>query len=190
MKTFHWLLGSLIRVIFFASLAAAQQPGNAPAPAESGASPEMNKLAKALAGDWRTEENMEPSEFFPKGGSRHGASHVKLGAGGTTLVAEIHSDGSAGKLDGFVAIWWDTSASIYRLFTCFNDPDSPCEVRGTAHWEGDTFVNDYEETIDGKKLKFRDSFLQITPTSHTLVAAVDTGDGTMKTLITTRSTRR
>jgi hypothetical protein len=190
MKTFPWLLGSLIPVIFSSFLAAARQQANPPALAESGASPEMNKLAKALAGDWKTEENMERSEFFPNGGSRHGASHVKLGAGGTTLIAEIHSDGSAGKLDGFVAIWWDTSASIYRFFTCFNDPDSPCEVRGTAHWEGDTFVNDYEETVDGKKLKFRDSFLQITPTSHTLVAAMDTGDGTMKTLITTRSTRR
>ncbi len=32
--------------------------------------------------------------------------------------------------------------------------------------------------------------MHITPTSHTLTAAIDTGDGNMKTLITTTSTRR
>ncbi len=39
-------------------------------------SPEMSKLAKALAGDWDTTETMVRSEFFPDGGSRHGHSHV------------------------------------------------------------------------------------------------------------------
>jgi hypothetical protein len=62
--------------------------------------------------------------------------------------------------------------------------------RGTAHWEGDIFVNDYEELVDGKMTKWRDSFIHITPTSHTLVAAMDTGNGAMKTFITTTSTRR
>jgi hypothetical protein len=166
----------------------AQRPA-ASAP-ESAASPEMSKLAKALAGDWNTVEIMEPSDFFPKGGSRHGASHSRLAAGGTTLISEVRSDGSAGKLDGFVVMWWDKDANLYRFFTCFNDPGSPCKVRGTAHWEGNDFVNDYEEVVDGKSVKCRDSFINITPTSRTLVAAIAAGDGTMKTLITTKSTRR
>lgn len=46
------------------------------------ASPEMARLAKALAGDWNTTETMERGEFFPKGGSRTGHSHVALAAGG------------------------------------------------------------------------------------------------------------
>jgi hypothetical protein len=62
-------------------------------------------------------------------------------------------------------------------------------MRGTAHWEGDSFVNDYEQTVKGKKSAWRDTFT-FTPTSHTLVAAMDVGNGTMLTLITTKATRR
>src|SRR6267154_3481015 len=172
------------------SLTGAQESGKSSHLAETAASPEMDRLAKALAGDWNTSESMVKSEFFPNGGSRHGRSHIGLVAGGTSLFAEFHSNGSAGKLDGLYVIWWDKPANIYRLFVCFNDLQTPCKLRGTAHWEGDTFVNDYEETVDGKLTKCRDSFIHITSTSHSLVAAVDAGDGTMKTLMTTTSTRR
>lgn len=159
-------------------------------PAASAASPEMQKLAKALAGDWDTAEKIEPSRFFPNGGSRKGIAHVRLVAGGAALMDEVDSDGSAGPLHGLVVIWWDKPANTYRFFTCFNDPVSPCEQRGTAHWEGNVFVNDYEEQVEGKMTKWRDSFINITPHSHSLVAALDAGDGTWKTLITTTSTRR
>lgn len=154
------------------------------------ASPEMAKLAKALEGDWDTTETMVRGEFFPNGGSRHGRTHVALTAGGTTLMDEVHSDGTAGMLDGIVIIWWEKTVGVYRFFVCFNDVKSACKVRGTAHWEGDTFVNDYEEVMNGKAVKFRDSFVDITPTSHKLIAAMDAGNGVMKTLITTASTRR
>ena len=179
----------VIAILVAASLSLPAQ--NPPRSTEqSAASPEMDRLAKALTGDWNTVERMEKSEFFPNGGGRHGKTHVYLAAGGTTLVDEVHSDGSAGRLDGFVVIWWDDSAKLYRFFTCFKDPKNACELRGTAHWEGDTFVNDYEITIAGKPTKSRDSFIHITPNSHDLVAAIDTGNGSWRTLITTTSTRR
>jgi hypothetical protein len=177
-------------LLAFAAIPMAAHAQKNPPGESAGAGPEMTRLAKALAGDWNTTETMVRSDFFPNGGSRHGRSRVRLTAGGTTLIAEVLSDGSAGKLDGMVVIWWDKDAALYRFFTCFNDAESPCEVRGTAHWEGDIFVNDYEEVVNGKKVKFRDSFMNFTATSHNLVAAMDTGDGTMKTLITTTSTRR
>src|SRR5438045_1156345 len=65
----------------------------------------------------------------------------------------------------------------------------PCALRGTAHWEGTRFVNDYAGTFNGKQTRWRDTFT-FTPTSHTLVAAADTGDAKMKTLITTIATRK
>jgi hypothetical protein len=176
--------------VLIPSFAGAQQGGKSTEPAERAASHEMARLAKALGGDWNTAESMEKSEFFPNGGSRQGRAHIQLVAGGTSLFAEFHSNGSAGRLDGLYVIWWDKAASIYRFFVCFNDSKSPCNLRGTAHWEGDIFVNDYEEMVDGKMTKCRDSFIHITATSHTLVAAIDAGDGTMKTLITTTNTRR
>jgi hypothetical protein len=183
------LLWILFLIIPFSPYAAAQQLQRRTPPNHSGPVPEMERLAKALVGDWNATETMEPGEIFPKGGSRHGMVHVSLAAGGTTLIYEVHSDGSAGKLDGMLVIWWEKDAGVYRVFVCFNNPDHPCEMRGTAHWERDSFVNDYEETVKGKKTLWRDSFT-FTPTSHILVAAIRVGNGTMQTLITTKATRR
>lgn len=151
--------------------------------------PEMAKLAKALVGDWDTAETMERSEYFPNGGARHGTSHWRLAVGGTTLIGEGHSDGSAGPLDHLIVIAWDKNSKAYSYFVCFKDTGSACFIRGTAHWEGDTFVNDYEEMEHGKKTPWRDSF-EITPTSYTLIAARKEDNGAMKTLITTHCTRR
>lgn len=182
----------LVSIVLICSLSAtaqqSQKPGNA---SDSPATPQVERIWKAFGGDWDSTETMERSEFFPKGGSRSGVSHWRLGIGGTTLVDDGHSDGSAGPLDHLLIFWFDEHAKTYRLFVCFKDNQgSECKVRGTAHWEGNTFVNDYEETVKGKPVTMRDSFVDITPNSHTLVFAMDTGTGTMKTMITTRSVRR
>lgn len=154
------------------------------------ATPEMSRLAQAFAGEWNTTETMERSRYFPNGGQRNGISHWRLAVGGTTIVGEGHSDGSAGSLDHLILIWWDKQAKVYDYFVCFKDEGSLCEIRGTAHWEGNTFVNDYAEIEGGKKIEWRDSFVDITPKSYTLIAARKEGDGSLKTLITTRSVRR
>jgi hypothetical protein len=154
----------------------------------SAASPETDRLANALVGDWDTVEMMERGTFFSEGGSRKGHVHVRLASGGYTLIYEAHSDGSAGKLDGFLTIWWDKNTKLYHFLACFNNPNGPCRMRGTAHWEGDSFVNEYDSVVNGNKTQWRDTFT-FTPTSHTLVAAVDSGRGAMKPVITTTATR-
>lgn len=181
-----WFLISAILACAHAGAQAAQQ---AATPSQGAAGPEMARLAKALAGDWKTTETMERSRFLPNGGSRHGIVHARLTAGGTTLIYEVSSNGSAGKLDGFLAIWWDKDSQLYEFFACFNNPNRPCHARGTAHWEGDVFVNDYDEIVDGKKTAWRDSFT-FTPSSHTLVAAMNTDHDAWRTFITTTATRR
>ena len=180
---------ALIVAVLLSAHASAQQPQSNNAPVQDSPTPEMARLAKVLEGDWKTTETMERSQLFPSGGSRDGVVHARLAAGGTTLIYEVHSDGSAGALDGMLVIWWDKGAGLYRLFICFNNPRNPCKMRGTAHWDGDTFINDYEETVNGKATQWRDSFT-FGAESHVLVAAMDVGHGTMKTLITTRATRR
>jgi hypothetical protein len=181
--------GALVLAVLVALGRQAPQDSFAGKQSAVAASPEMKRLAKVLTGDWDTVENMARSQFFPDGGSRRGTVHAQLASGGYTLVYEVHSNGSAGKLEGFHTIWWDKNTKLYYFFACFNNPNSPCRMRGTAHWEGASLVNDYEFTVNGKKTPCRDTFT-FTPTSHTLVAAMDTGDGTMKTLITTTATRR
>jgi hypothetical protein len=158
--------------------------------AESDSSPEIERLVKTFGGEWRVAETFERSEAFPNGGTRKGTARVSLGTGGTTLIEDYHSDGSAGRLDFIAVIWWDKDAEVYRFFTCSNNVNRACELRGTAHWEGETFVNDYEEMVAGTKTKFQDSFSQITPTSFTLIAAIAAVRGGMKPLITTVYSRR
>jgi hypothetical protein len=187
-KVVALLIGALVLLTPFLLRGVAEQTQSLASPTPTSPVPEMEWLAKALVGDWNTTETMEHGEFFPNGGSRHGAVHVRLAAGGTTLIYEVHSDGSAGKLDGMLVIWWDKAANCYRVFVCFNSPSHPCEMRGTAHWKDDSFVNDYEEMVNGKKTSWQDTFT-FTPTSHTLVAAVKIGDRAIQTQITTKAIR-
>ena len=146
----------------------------------SPASPEMDRLANCLVGDWKTVEMMERGPSFPEGGSRKGHVHRRLASGGYTLIYEVHSDGSAGKLDGFLTIWWDKNTNLYYFLACFNNPNGPCRMRGTAHWDGDSFVNDHDSVAHGNKTRWRDTFT-FTVTSHTLVAAMDSGSGSHET---------
>jgi hypothetical protein len=119
-----------------------------------------------------------------------GGQRLRLGAGGAVLVMEGHSDGTAVPLSYVIVVCWDKDASLYGFFTCFKDTGSGCEVRGTAHWDGDKFVNDYEEVVDGKKLRFRDTFQDITANSHTLVFAWIKDDGSMEPVIISKAVRR
>ena len=151
---------------------------------------EMKKLFESFGGDWDTTEKRERTQFFPNGGERSGRSHARLAAGGAMLVMEGHSDGTAGPLSYIIVVWWDKNANLYRYFTCFRDTGSDCEVRGTAHWDRDNFVNDYEEVVDGKRMKFRDTFEDITPNSHTLVFAWLKDDGSIQPVIISKAMRR
>jgi hypothetical protein len=128
--------------------------------------PEMARLAKVLAGDWRAVEVVQDAKPVPEGQGRRGTTHVRLAAGGTVLVDEGHTVGSVGgELNWFTAIWWDAASRRYRWFTCFKASDANgCQLRGTGHWAGDTFVNDYDEA----GTKARDVWSDITPNSFTL----------------------
>ena len=147
------------------------------APVAAGAqSPEMARLAKALAGNWSTVEVVQFGKPVPEGTGRKGVDRVRLSGGGTALVSEGHTVGSVGgDLQWFETIWWDPTIARYRLLTCFKASDgSGCELRGTLYWDGDRLVNEYEESVDGKLTKMRDVWSDITPTSHTLTEEHDT----------------
>jgi hypothetical protein len=172
------------------TIVSAAQPGRLQGRHEASI-PEMERLAALFVGDWTTSELMERSEFFPNGGRRTGTSQWRMTVDGTALTGEGHSDGSAGPLSYLMTIWWDGAMRSYRFFACFRDAKgSSCGLRGTAHWEGATFINEYEEWANGQPVKWRDSFIELTARSHRLIAARESDDGTMRTLITTRSVRR
>jgi hypothetical protein len=153
---------------------------------------EMDRLAKVFAGDWNTVEIVQDGKPVANGAGRRGTVHVRLVGGGVALVSEGHSVGTiGGELQWFITIWWDSNTKCYRFLTCFRTArDAGCELRGTARWEGNTFINDCEEVIDGKRTKVQDVWTDITPNSHTLTEAHDVGNGVMKPYVVSHNTRR
>ena len=166
-----------------------RQSPSAATQSNKAASPEIARLWNVFSGDWKTSESMERGEFFPNGGARSGDAHFGLGDGGRVLVEEGYSNGSAGELHFMIIIWWDKPSQVYRFFTCFNSDQIPCRVRGTAHWEGDTFVNEYNHTENDKSLKWRDVFSKKTQDSFTLVAGTVGSDRKLTPVITTKYSR-
>jgi glyoxylase-like metal-dependent hydrolase (beta-lactamase superfamily II) len=92
-----YLLG-LAFALFSPFSVLAQQIEKPNAGPDTPASPEMARLWNAFGGDWDNTEAMERSEFFPNGGARTGTSRWWLAIGGTIVIDEGHSDGSAGPL--------------------------------------------------------------------------------------------
>lgn len=156
---------------------------------QSSVTAEMQRLSSAFAGRWKTTEVFTPNEFYPHGAGRKGVARFTLSTGGTSLLEEVHSDGSAGALNFMVVVWWNEDDSVYDFFTCGNAGTNPCKFRGTAHWDGDSFVNEYESTIRGTKRRGRDVFSHITPNSFTLVAYIESA-GAFQPIITTYYRRK
>jgi hypothetical protein len=150
-------------------------------------SPEMARLAKALAGDWNSVEVVQYGKPVPEGQGRRGTTHVRLAGGGTALVAEGHSVGTVGgELQWLGTMWWDADIKRYRYLTCFKASDANgCELRGTLHWVGDTLVNEYAE----RSVKMRDIWTDITPISHTLTEEHDDGHGHMQPYVVSHDTK-
>jgi hypothetical protein len=158
--------------------------------AERAASPAMNKLFQAFVGDWVVRETFQRNEFFPKGGERKGLARIRVGTGGTSLIEDYHSDGSAGKLDFLLVIWWNALAGTYQVFTCSSGSDNAGQLRGSAHWERATLVNEYVEKLNGKEQKFQDRFSDLTAAAFTLVAGIERNGKTFLPLITTTYRRK
>ena len=146
-----------------------QQPGaTVPKSASSDLrpAPEMQRLLDAFVGSWHVNESFKVSASR-QGKTRQGTATFRAGPG-YSLIEDYRSTGSAGTLSFLGLLWWDESAHIYRLLTCANNDG--CQLRGTAKWEGKELVNSWEEKVDGKTARFKDSFVDISPSSFRLVS--------------------
>lgn len=182
-------IGGVARTSLAAKNGARSRAATIGGAAQAASHPQMERLARSFAGKWKTHEEFAKNEFYPKGAQRDGTADFAPATGGTSLIETVHSDGSAGKLEFIVVFWWDGAANDYKIFTCGNADVSPCRMRGSAHWEGDRFVNDFELTVRGRSHAARDSFEQISPKSITLVASAALTSEGMKPIITTTYSR-
>lgn len=99
-----------------------------------------------------------------------------------SLVEDYRSSGSAGNLRFLALLWWDQRAQVYQLLTCANNDG--CGLRGTAKWDGTALVNSWEEVVDGKTARFKDSFVDIQRSSFRLVSEGSSEDKVIWRVIT------
>jgi hypothetical protein len=145
---------------------------------------EMQRLFKFFLGTWRVSETFEASSTR-KGQRRKGIAKFRAGPG-LSLIEDYRSNGSAGKLRFMGIFWWNPKLNAYQVLTCANNDG--CRLRGTLRWEGGHLVNTWDEDVNGKKATFRDSFVDLLPSSFTLVSE---GSAEGKTIwhVTTRYTK-
>jgi hypothetical protein len=143
-------------------------------------SPEMQKLIDTFSGNWAVRETFEVSASR-QGKTRQGTASFRVGPG-FSLIEDYRSGGSAGSLRFLALLWWDQTAQVYRLLTCANNDG--CSLRGTVIWEGKKLVNSWEQTVDGKTARFKDSFVDIQPSSFRLVSEGSTSERTIWRVIT------
>lgn len=147
-------------------------------------SPEMQRLLDVFAGNWAVAEDFEVSASR-QGQMRQGTASFRAGPG-FSLIEDYRSSGSAGELNFLALLWWDQKAQVYRLLTCANNDG--CVMRGTAKWESNELVNSWEESVDGRKAAFKDSFVDISRSSFRLISE-GSADGKVIWRVITKYTR-
>ena len=143
-------------------------------------SPEMQRLIDTFRGNWNVRETFEVSASQQRG-TRQGTASFRIGPG-FSLIEDYKSCGSAGSLRFLALVWWDETAQVYRLLTCANNDG--CGMRGTVKWQGKELVNSWEQVVDGKTARFKDSFVDIQPSSFRLVSEGSSGGKTIWRVIT------
>jgi len=127
--------------------------------------PEMEKLTKALAGNWLIQEKVFPGPFAPQGGSGRGSESIKRGPGGFSLLMDYQ--GSAlGPFSGHGVATWSPATKQYE--TAWVDSFTPGGIfTMTGKWEGDKLVFTGVDMSTGSPLQTRHTYSNITPTSFT-----------------------
>jgi Protein of unknown function (DUF1579) len=98
-----------------------------------------HRRLERLAGDWRGEETMPPSQWDPNGGTAQGRSHSRLDLGGFALVTDYEQTRDrAVTFAGHGVMTYDADDDTYTLhwFDCLGT--APEVFRG--RFEGDTLT--------------------------------------------------
>ena len=143
--------------------------------------PEMQSLAKSLAGEWSLEVHMEPSSEMPGGFTGSGHETWRSGPAGLTLIEEETIAIPRQPMSLLGLLWWDRQANTFHGMECNNFLPYVCDVKGalndiTISWDGKQLVLYEWETHGAKRSLWRESWTNITATSYTQIG--ESGDGT------------
>ena len=148
-------------------------------------------LQKLMLGSWSTRITYDKSKDLPNGEVAAGEENWYPGPGGLSLVEEYREHNSKGEIQGLGVAWWDASLNAYHVLWYESTDPAGCTIpNGVARWEGDHLVLASQQEVGGKKLKFREIFSDITPTSFRQTLYSAEGDSELKAFVTIRATRK
>jgi len=141
----------------------------APHPLTAERSPEMEKLATMLVGNWEVVATREPSAARPKGLRNTGTNRIVLGPGGRSIVENFHTEGDTGPRSALGILWWDAKAQGYRTMFCDTVDPAGCSVYdGLGKWEGNDLIFEFKLDHDGIKINGKEMFMVTSPFSYTV----------------------
>ena len=193
-------LGAILVVSMFGCLALAAQDaakkeakpagGQAMSMPMPKPAPEMTKMIKMMAGNWKVAEMAEPGPMSPSGGTGEGMAKLWPGPGGMSLMETYHSKGVMGpNFSGAGTFWWDSKAQVYKGIWCDTMTEGGCDNAGTSKWDGDKLVGMMESEMNGQKMYMRLTYSDFKPDSF--VFTMDSGPSPtqMKKFMTMTYTR-
>jgi hypothetical protein len=152
-------------------------------------SPEIQKLVKALLGNYTTKETHDPGPFMPNGGTGAGQAKYALGPGGFSIIETYQSKSPmGGQFRGHGVIWYDAKAGGYRGVWCDNMSPA-CDVGGVTKWDGEKLVGTSDSEMMGKKVSMRETISGISPEGFKFDMEMSSEGSPMKHVMTIEYTR-
>lgn len=158
---------------------------------QSSPAPPMERLIRALAGEWSAEETYEPSSLAPNGGKGHSRDSYRVGPARLSLLQEYRGDGAVGKSWGTGIIWWDAEAHGFRFVWCDSYAlDRGCRVSSQiGKWDGGDFVQTDVHEVSGKQVFEKEVWSSFTPNSFVQTLYVGEAPDQLKRFMTIRARR-
>jgi hypothetical protein len=164
--------------------------------APDAASAEMQNLMRAMSGRWAIDVRFESSSEMPGGAQGKGEELWKPLASGLVLSDEEKIELAHGTVHLLGLIWWDRASKEYRGMECVNQNPHTCDAKASASqdvaikWDGKQLtIEQPQNSSDGKKGLWHETFSEITPTSFVQVGESWDPGGQHQKVVTVRGTR-
>lgn len=159
----------------------------APAPAQP--SLEMQRLSRALVGDYHVVETHHARPGAAEW-SITGTARYRPGPDGFSVVEEYQSNNPRGPFTAIAVLWWDADLRAFKHFEC--ETGEPCGiVPDTGRWDGDSVVFTREAERNGRKLRLEARYdLGKAPAEATYTTRVFIDGGAPITTMTITYARR
>jgi Beta-lactamase len=160
-----------VAAIYLPALGKAQEQDRSPSNATklNLPGPDVQNL---MLGTWSLKAQSTPAEKYL--GDGVGTELWYAGPGGNSVIEELHLRNTKGQpIDAFGPAWWDPQAKGQRFIWGTNTLPEGCVIsNGVMGWDGDRYVYGENDQEEGKNIKRREVFSDITANSFTQTISV------------------